>query len=63
MAQEQTKILMDCFKRYSPESHLKPLDVILGLPVEAIVFFPPLAVMPVATKNESLAVILHLNLI
>lgn len=63
MAQEQTKILMHCFKRYSPESHLKPLDVILGLSVEAIVFFLPLAVMPVATKNESLAVILHLNLI
>lgn len=54
--------------RLSQNSHSKPLDVIHGLSVEAIAslfgfFFPPLAVMPVATKNENLAIILHLHLI
>lgn len=36
-----------------------PLDVILGLSVETIVrvFFFPLVVLPVATKNEDLAMI------
>lgn len=60
IVKENTHCAFNCSHiRLSHKSHMVPLDVILGLSVETIVrvFFFPLVVLPVATKNEDLAMI------